>query len=366
MSKKENALEMMFESRRTEHYEVKKLRDGGYVKKYYEIVRDENGKPRKVYTDFAERMTLLEKFKHDHPQFFKSKGICKKGKKNGCLKIALVSTLAVAITVGGIALAFAAGNSKKDVEIRHENAYAQKADETKTEEKVLQKPTPVTYEQNGQTFISLDSSIEISKYNYQNLKKELAAYNKTASGSKKYNFNPTMFDYATFVGLQIKESSLKLNDPNDTACKGGFKLGSAAIKEANEVSLNLTGEKIIETEADLNDPIKSSKACMYVFVKNYEYLHDEIENNALSAKVSTQMVVDEYLFGCGNLFKELNGDGYTQKTYSKIISDYAQIVRPFADFLETENLTKEQKDKERRATFNKLYQVPEKYSSLEK
>ncbi|MBP3619640.1 MAG: hypothetical protein J6J24_03160 [Clostridia bacterium] len=347
-------------------YVVFTQKDGKMIKRYYYNVKDANGRLCKKFF-YAKRVGFFEKIKLKKEIATKKFSNLPKNKQV-CLKmIAATSALLVA---SSIALGFMLANENKEKKPqnfdRNESGYVQREEAEEKKEIELKVPVPKTYEQNGNTFLSLDSALEISHYNYEQLKKELAQYNKTASEKNKYNFNPSMFDSSIFVGVQVRESSLILNDADDKSYKGGFKIGADALKEANEVSIALTGQPVALSEEDLNDPIKSSKACMYCYVKNYEYLHDEINNKDLNVKVTDEMVIDEYLFGCGNLFKELNGNGYVQKTYSKIILDYAEILRPYNETILKGNASEEELAQQRRATYNKLYKVPEKYAEKEK
>lgn len=349
-------------------YSVFTLRDGSVIKRYYYEIKDAEGRLHKKFF-YAKRANFFERLEIKKDR---AKRNFSRLPKNQQLGLKLVAGTSALLLAASIALGAILANEKKEADIhkngRYESGITQNDEESKKPEKQeeLKMPEVKTYEQNGKTFLSLDSALEIAHYNYEQLKKELEIYNKTASEKDKYNFNPEMFDSTIFVGVQVKESSLILNDPEDGEYKGGFKIGADALAEANEVSRALTGKPVALTTEDLNDPIKSSKACMYCYVKNYEYLHDEINNKRLNTKVSDEMVIDEYLFGCGNLFKELNGSGYVQKKYSKIILDYAEALREYNQILLNGGLSEEELSAQRRATYNKLYSVPDKYAEREK
>lgn len=336
---------------------VQKTRNGIYVKRFYTYEKAHGGKIyRKFY--YAKRMNIAEVASYKLQNL--SNGIIKNRKK---IAMASVTTLLALCLV--FVMTLTNNFDKKDGDFKKtDKTTAVDKGNTKLPQGLdIEYPNVDTYESsNGKTFLTLDSALEISRYNYYNLVEELQAYNKNCQKGQEYNFDSSMFDLNTFVGLQIRESSLQLNDKNDGHYKGGFKIGDDAAKEANEVAINLTGKPIFETEADRENPVKASKACMYISVKNYEYLHDHInklnsENNT-HLKVTPEMVIDTYLMGCGNMMKELrtikSSDEYSKKYYSIDINAYANILEPYSTALFEEGLIEEEHDDERKATYAKL------------
>lgn len=304
------------------NFTVHKTPGGVFVKRFYAI--DEKDGTKKVKCYYAKRMNIAEIASYKINEFISGK------LKSNNSKYKLATGIAAFALVGVLALGavqpFDVANNRtqaQSVQINKQNVV-----------EVILKPTPnIYFGSSNQKFLTLDSALEISRYNYANLVEELKNYNSNASEKDKFNFDVEEFDYITFVGVQIRESSFKIWDKDDGAYKGCFKIGSDACIEANAVSLKLTGKKIILSEKDLLDPIKSSKACMYIFVKNYEYLHDNIQKNNKDIKVSAEMVIDTYLMGCGNINKEINGFGYKQKYYSKDVLAYKQILSPYSNKL---------------------------------
>ncbi len=340
---------------------VCKTHSGIYIKRYYTYDKAQNGKIyRKFY--YAKRMNVAEKAAYKIKNI--TKGIIKSPKRVAMAGITFLITLGLIFTLG-IGIFQARDNSSGNHKKGYDTTFSDKEHKL-PQDLDLERPVAQTYQSsNGKTFLSLDSALEISRYNYHNLVGELEEYNKACKKGEEYNFDTSMFDLNTFVGLQIRESSLQLNDKNDGHYKGGFKIGDDAAIEANEVAINLTGKPIFETKADREDPIKASKACMYISVKNYEYLHDHINKlnskNNVELEVTPEMVIDTYLMGCGNMMKELNdiksSDEYTKKYYSVDINVYANILKPYSTALFEEGLIEEQHDDERKATYAKLNSV---------
>lgn len=327
-------------------YIITKTQSGILVKRYYKKEKGQDGKSICQFY-YAKRMNVLER------GWYHISGIIK-GQKHSNVKLKFCAGLGVGIIAIGLLFGCAKfANTSNDLESNNEI----KSDTISVEPSL---PIPEIYKNNsGQEFITLDSALEISRYNYAMLIDELTKYNETASLAEKYNFDVNKFNYATFVGVQIRESSLKVNDKKDGECKGCYKIGDSATKEANDVAIKLTGKPIIITDKDYNDPIKSNKACMYIYIKNYEYVYDYINNNNLNTKITPQMIIDEYLFGCGNIFKELKGNGYTQKQYSKDILEYEKILTPYGKELFVGGLINQEHKEEYSKIYQKLNAVTE-------
>lgn len=321
---------------REKDYIVTKTKSGILVKRYFKKVKTQDGKVNCVFY-YAKRMNVLEKGK------YYISGIIK---NNSSTKIKLCAGIGAGIIAFGLVFGGVQMANSNSVNNDNETYF-----ETIKSEQSL--PVAEIYtNSSGQEFITLDSALEISRYNYEMLIDELAKYNATASNAEKYNFDTNKFNYATFVGVQIRESSLKVNDKKDGKCKGCFKIGEDATKEANEVAIKLTGEPIITSNKDYDDPVKSNKACMYIYIKNYEYVYGYINNHNLNIYISPQIIIDEYLFGCGNMFKELSGEGYAQKQYSKDILEYEKILANYGKELFVDGLI----NKEHQAEYSKVYQ----------
>lgn len=180
----------------------------------------------------------------------------------------------------------------------------------------------------GSTLYELDDSLFISYICYNKLVNALNEYNSNVPANKQYSFDASKFNSTMFTAEQIRESSLKQtrNDINDM-CRGPFKIGPDAMKEANIVSKNLFGTEILESEEDLYDPVKSCMACMCIAVKNYEYCAG-VTNN-----VTPNMVYDTYLYGCGNIRKQLRNGTYSPTSYSKEIIGYGEVLEDYFNSL---------------------------------
>ena len=59
----------------------------------------------------------------------------------------------------------------------------------------------------GKSYISLDSALEIAKYNHEFVASALDNYNSSVSEDEKYHFNPSTVHYSIWVGQQERESS---------------------------------------------------------------------------------------------------------------------------------------------------------------
>ena len=223
---------------------------------------------------------------------------------------------------------------------------------------------------NGATLIELADALKIANACYNNLIIEIERYNEKSTND--FSFDVDKFKGSMFTAEQIRESSLFLyvdegeNIKNAVdygdRCRGPFKIGPAAIEEANEVSMKLTGEKVIRDERDLYDVVRACRACMYIAIKNYEYCAGVIGD-----AVEPNMVFDAYLYGCGNVRSwlrdcledgEYNGE-YGPKTYSKDIMYYYSVVEPYWQKL-LAGKTDGSHDKEWQNTYyNGLWQKPD-------
>lgn len=207
----------------------------------------------------------------------------------------------------------------------------------------------------GQEMYELADCLFISDVCYNKLVKALNEYNQSVSDKNRYDFDTSKFNAAMFTGEQIRESSLyKTNKDINDACRGPFKIGAAAIEEANQVSRKLFGYNIIDSEADLYDPAKSCMACMCIAVKNYEYCSGVIDKNDVTAN----MVFDCYLWGCGTIRSELKENSYAPKAYSDRIMDYGEVLDEYYKQIMNEQ-TDGSHDEFWRACYSKLNSVSE-------
>lgn len=175
----------------------------------------------------------------------------------------------------------------------------------------------------GQEMYELADCLFVSDVCYNKLMKALDEYNQSVPDKNRYDFDASKFTPAMFTAEQIRESSLcKTTNDINQPCRGPFKIGAAAIEEANQVSRKLFGYNIIDSEEDLYDPAKSCMACMCIAVKNYEYCSGVIERNDVTAN----MVFDCYLWGCGNIRSELRDNSYAPKAYSERIVNYSEVL----------------------------------------
>lgn len=340
------------------------LPNGRLVKRYYKQIKRPDGTTRRVF--YAEKeLNLAEKIKHSVSSrlFPKSKQEREKRKKIAVKLIAGTSALLIASSIGLGAILFNEGNNRTE---QREEYFApitmvDKSKEDKKDTKKLNPPEVKTYTSNGLTYLYYDSAIEIAKYNYEMVVDELNKYNASASEKDKYHFNPEMFDPAVFVAAQVQESSLLVYDAKDGEYKGSYKIGSDALDDANKVANKLYGRDVASSTSELYNPIVASRACMYYYIANYEYLFDEIKNNKLNTNITQEMVVDTYLYGIGNISKELRGGGYKQKFHSSIIQEYAKVLREYYNKLYVDKLISVEHKNETVKMRNKLFEISNKY-----
>lgn len=347
---------------KNKNFIITRTANGGLVKRYYENTKDNDGNPIRRYY-YAKRLNAVERAGYHVSEF--TKGIVKS--KNKALKLGVLAVIAT----GAVLVGMHSCDRNKATEVpvvgeppnivimgQTQNNGTTEQETTAPELVGLETPVAETYiNDNNEIFIKLDSALEISRYNYLNTIVELRKYNETASEEEKFNFNTNMFNPSTFVGVQIRESSLMVYQHLNSEYQGGFKIGPEAMEEANEVAIKLTGKPILESQNDLYDPIKSNKACMYIFIKNYEYVYDCINNNNLNYEVDAKMVIDEYLFGCTNIMNELKNGSYYQKEYSKDVLEYAKILQPYLIELFERGLIDEEHDEYRTQIYNLLNKV---------
>ena len=225
----------------------------------------------------------------------------------------------------------------------------------------LKAPSVETYVNNqNQTFLTMDSSLEISRYNYLTVIKELDEYNKLVGKEDRYNINFNEFSCLTSSGVRIRESSFRLYNEDDVKYKGPFKFGGDAVVEANEVAVRLTGKPIIESVEDLEDPVISDKAFHYLLIKNYEYLYDYVEKNNYNFDITPQMTIDTHLMGCGNMFKNLDkmaktGDEYKQYYYSKDVDSIVDILKSYSNKLFYEHMQEDEHNALRSEVYSMLH-----------
>lgn len=345
------------------------LPSGRLIKRYYKEVEGEDGKIQRQFY-LAKEMNLPERIKYrvTNALFPKDENKIKRRKKGAVKLVSATTALLVAAGIGLGVVLMENDNEPRRTAKEEFAPITTVADNiqkqpTKKETEKLNPPEIKTYTSGGDTYLYYDSAIEIAKYNYSVVVDELNKYNATASEKDKYHFNPNMFDPAVFVAAQVQESSLKLYDGNDGEYKGSYKIGTSALKDVNKVSEKLYGRPVANSTDELHNPIVASRACMYYYIVNYEYLYDEIKNNNIDAEISKEMVIDTYLYGIGNISKELKGNGYKQKFHSTIINEYAAPIRAYYNKLYNEGLINVEHNDETKKMRNKLFDISNRYAN---
>lgn len=189
-----------------------------------------------------------------------------------------------------------------------------------------------TYNSKGNEMVEIADMLKISYVCYNELVRELNAYNASVPESKRLDFDVEKFNFAMFAGQGIKESSLVVpkNDQNDS-CRGLYKIGDPAAEEANKISRKLTGKDILTSESDRYDPRTACMAAMYISVQNYEYVAG-VETDKNIKQVANK-VLDCYLMGCGNIRKDIRNNNFSANNYSKLILAYSECLNDYANAL---------------------------------
>lgn len=188
-----------------------------------------------------------------------------------------------------------------------------------------------TYNSDGKTKIEEADSLYISYVCYNKIMQELDDYNSKVPKEKRLDFDKNKFSPAVFTAQQFTESSLILtNKDMGKMCKGSFQISDVAGVEANEISMKLTGKNVIETVDDYYDPVKACRVCIYISIKNYQYIKSAKEN----VSVSPEMVIDTYLWGCGNIRRWVREGTYSKQDYANRVLSYREPFEKYLSALE--------------------------------
>ncbi len=217
---------------------------------------------------------------------------------------------------------------------------------------------------NGKTFIELADIVNIADTCFNNVMMELEEYNKNHPNSQ-LSYDASLFSSVYTAGRAIRESSLQLYvqegdditksvDYNDL-CRGSFKIGPAAIEEANKISMKLTGEKVINSEADLYDPVTACRASIYIDIQNYEYmLHFGVPED----EIMDYYIIGSYLRGGPGVAREVVNGTYERWSYSKDIEYYTGTLEEYKENIE-KGLTDGSHDRYWQETYQELWNLPD-------
>lgn len=374
------------------NFVIGRTNNGILVKRFYNVVKDEYGMPKREFYA-SKKLNLPEKLAF---KFIKTFDMPKSSQKKSRLMTnatklfvatllagaAIITTTSLALSgIGARSAAPTIAPTKNDSYYSEQGTMpsqdknvlppiVEKTPETKPETGYVvpeTPPAPVTYIDNGVEFVSLESIIEISKYNHAQLVKEIEEYNKTASADKQIEFDANLFDAEFFAAIAIQENSLKTKSPSNPNHYGCYQIGSMAYEEAQLMAEKL-GTELPDNIKDLENPLYGNKASMYIYVQNYNrYLKKAIKEQGYNKEQIKAATTTAYLFGGPSTAGKIRKGEFVDSVYHTKIDSYAKIVREFSDQLYNDGLVQEDKTEERAAArrnaFAKLYTVTNESAS---
>ncbi|MBR2909404.1 MAG: hypothetical protein IKC11_03550 [Clostridia bacterium] len=367
------------------NFVISRTHNGILVKRFYNVVKDEHGMPKREYT-YSRRMNLPEKLLYKFTTYYDLPISSQKKQKSMSDKtlLTIATFLAGATVVAGVSYALLGelddtNDSSSTPPAYHETGSMpsqESQDLWQTQESTAPEsgyvvpdtpPEPVTYIDNGVEFVSLDSIIEISKYNHAQLVKEIAEYNKTAPENKQIEFDTDLFSPEFFAAIAIQENSLKTKSPTNPNHYGCYQIGAMAFEEA-QLLANKLGTTLPEDIKDLENPLYGNKVSMYIYVQNYNrYLKDAINERGCTDEEQKAIITTAYLNGGPSTAERVRNGEFVDSIYHTKIDLYEDIVDDFSTQLYEGGLIAEDKAEERatarRNAFNKLYEVTNESAS---
>ncbi len=271
--------------------------------------------------------------------------------KNQTINKAVAALVAVSLVGGGLFYAVRSVNDPATLPPSTETIVQDVKPDAVPEE--IQRDEIIPYDEmtydtykssSGATMMEVADAIKIAQACYNNIKNEIEVYNTKMSDNKQLTNYLDIITPEMIVGIQMRESSFILteNDRNEL-CRGSFKLGPAAIDEANAISVKLTGEKVIKCDDDLYDPVKACRASFYFNMKNIDYakhimgIKGKVTDEATQEMIK-QAAIDMYFWGYGNVQKQYNktnGDGipknYEVRAYGERVLNYEIVFEDYAE-----------------------------------
>ena len=346
-----------------QNFVIYKTPDGVLYKKYYRTAQTASTFPSHIYS-YSKRLNLPERILYRFTNFYNAPQK-KTPSKRSLAFPALV--LAGSMLLGSYALSqannYTSANSPNAVissTITNQNTTINTNQQPSSNEKyeVIKYAPPeadIYLASDGKSYyVSLDSALEIAKYNHEFVASALENYNSSVPEDEKYHFNPDIVHYSIWVGLQERESSRQVYNSDNQKYKGGFKIGEKALAEANKVGSEIFGKQLNLTPEHLDNVALGNLACILYNIQNYEYIYNYFSKKGITTKVTPAQMLDSYLFGIGNITEEMAAGVYKQKEYSKDILYYAKVLAPYADALFEEGLINEDHDDIRSRVINKM------------
>lgn len=356
---------------KNQNFIVSRTSNGILIKRYFRYKKDEHGLTKREFY-YSERMNLPEQLLYRFTNYYSRPAASRKKqrKMSNATKLVIATLVAGSILAGGgYAISEAFDGDLANIPAKNGNEITEHGSMPSQKVKYEElgyvvpavPPTPVTYIDNGIEFVSLDSLIEVSKYNHAQLVKELEAYNASVPDEKKLEFDTKLFDAEFFVAVAVQENSLMTKSQNNPDHKGCYQISAAAFKEAKKIAEKL-GTEMPENLSDLENPMLGNKAAMYIYIQNYNaYLKDSMRQQNYTREEEKAALTTAYLFGGPGTSERVDAGESVDSIYHTKIDLFADIVREYSHKLYYQRLLKpentEKRATERRKTFNKLYQV---------
>lgn len=234
-------------------------------------------------------------------------------------------------------------------------------------EETLKMPEIVSYENANGTFQYLHNTVDVNYWAYETVSNELEAYNK-AHPDNAYQIDMDLINGAILCGMQMRESSGQLNSNKDNPnYQGPYSISTKQknVAELNNVSMDLTGQNLIDPENiknDIQDPRIGAKACMYHMIQNYEYLKSILPEGV---EITQNILIDSYLYGAtGVKNRIISGEYKGAMPYSARIIEYAEVFKVYKDALDKQPWMRDaESTPEGRAAFQKLNEITQRYSN---
>lgn len=163
------------------------------------------------------------------------------------------------------------------------------------------------------------------------------------SNSKYYELYKECYSPMTIAGRIQREGSGIINNPEDEGknYRGPLQMGLDALKDSDNLALQLTGKRILTTEnlqdlasidqlnehdkKSLNDPEYSALLSRFI---DLNFLKEMTSRPDTRNYINKQSVIDIYMMGINNLLKNTNGGSYVSACpkYSTLIAGFTDVA----------------------------------------
>lgn len=163
------------------------------------------------------------------------------------------------------------------------------------------------------------------------------------SNSKYYELFKECYSPMTIAGRIQREGSGIINNPEDEGknYRGPLQMGLDALKDSDNLALQLTGKRILTTEnlqyltsinqlnehdkKSLNDPEYSALLSRFI---DLNFLKEMTSRTDTRNYINKQSVIDIYMMGINNLLKNTKGGSYVSACpkYSTLIAGFTDVA----------------------------------------